>query len=108
MRASEFYCAWVLSIFQESSVWGNADTLLRIFRETNSEVVRRSAALAIAVCGTRAQAVTVKEYLGTASSLSRTAMLLATAKLGKDERKYLKNSLRLEDEFESLCASAAI
>lgn len=107
-RASEFYCAWVLSIFQGSGVWGNADTLLRIFRETNSDVIRRSAALALAVCGTRAQTVTVKEYLGTASSLSRTAMLLATAKLGKDERKYLKSSLRLEDEFELLCAGAAI
>ena len=50
--------------------------------------------------------VAIKEYLNSGSSLSRTAMLLATAKLGTDERKFLKKSLRLSDPLEKYCAEA--
>jgi hypothetical protein len=38
------------------------------------------------------------------SSLSRTAILLATAKMGADERKYLRQGQRLNDPLEKLCA----
>ena len=70
--------------------------------------IRRFAALALATSGTRAQAVAVKEYLAAGSSLTRTALLLATCKLGKDERKYLRRGLNLQDFFEKICAEAKI
>ncbi len=100
---SEYYSIWALSVFQPGSDWDHADKLIRIFRETSSDAVRRYAALALAAVGTRAEAVALREYLPTGSSLSRTAMLLATGKLGRDERKHLRQSLGLSDSLEKLC-----
>jgi hypothetical protein len=104
--ASEYYTIWILSIFASNPVWDHAESLLKVFRETSSDVVRRFAALALGTSGTRAQAIHVKQYLQSASSLSRTAMMLASAKMGQDERKYLRQSLRLHDSFEKLCMTA--
>ena len=107
-RPSEYYCVWALSVFQHDREWDHAGDLLRIFRETSSDTVRRFAALALAKSGTRAEAVAVKEYLSTGSALTRTAMLLATANLGDDERKHLRRSLRLRDPLEKLCVETRI
>jgi hypothetical protein len=107
-RPSEYYSVWILSIFQNHKSWNHADELLRIFRETNSDTVRRFAALALATSGTRSQALAVKEYLGSGSPLCRTASLLATAKLPKDERQYFAKSLGLSDSLEKLCVKEHI
>ncbi len=96
---SEYYSVWMLSIFGHDSNWDHAENLIRIFRETSSDTVRRFAALALASSGTRAGAVTMKEYLSAGSSLCRTAMLLAMAKLGRDEREHLRRGLRLSDSL---------
>jgi hypothetical protein len=106
-KASEF-AIWVLSIFQEHTEWNHSEDILRIFRETSSDAVRRFSALAIAKTGSRSQAVAIKEYLATGSSLCKTAMLLATAKLGSDERKHLRKSLRLSDPLEKLCSEQSM
>jgi hypothetical protein len=103
---SEYYAVWALSIFAEDPVWDHAESLLKIFRETRSDVVRRFAALALGASGSRAQVIQVKQYLASASSLCRTALMLASAKMGNDERKYLRQSLRLHDSFERLCMTA--
>lgn len=100
---SEYYSIWALSVFQQGSDWDHADKLIRIVRETSSDTVRRYASLALASVGTRAEAVALREYLPTGSALSRTAMLLATRRLGRDERKHLRQSLRLTDSLEKLC-----
>ena len=107
-RPSEYYSIWILSVFQHQKNWNHADDLLRIFRETNSDTVRRFAALALATSGTRAQALAVKDYMGSGSPLCRTASLLATAKLGKDERQYFGKSLQLSDSLEKLCVRARV
>jgi uncharacterized protein (DUF433 family) len=107
-RPSEYYSMWILSVFQHHKNWDHAEDLLRIFRETSSDAVRRFAALALAKSGTRTQALAVKDYLASASPLCRTAMLLATAKLGKDERQYFGKSLQLSDSLEKLCIKATI
>jgi len=104
--ASEYYAIWILSIFASDASWDHADHLLRIFRESRSESVKRFAALALRTSGTRSHVVTVKQYLGYGSSLSRTAMMLATEKLGVDERKYLRQSLRIHDSFERICMNS--
>ena len=105
-RFSEYFGIWVLHLFGQARDWNHAETLHRIFRETHSDVIRRYAALALRTCGTRAQALEVSRYLSSASPLTRTAILLATARMGADERKYLKRGLRLTDSLESLCATA--
>jgi integrase len=93
LKPSEYYCMWVLNVFEHQREWNCSEELLKIFRETSSDGIRRFAALALATSGTRAQAVAVKEYPAAGSSLTRTALLLATCKLGKDERKYLRRGL---------------
>jgi hypothetical protein len=107
-KPSEYYSIWILSIFEHHTSWGHPEDLLRIFRETSSDVVRRFAALGLARCGSRAQALVTKEYFSAGSSLCRTAMLLATAKLGKDERKHFSKSLQLNDSLEKLCVATSI
>jgi hypothetical protein len=101
--ASEYYAVWVLSIFAENPVWDHAEALLKILRDARSDVVRRFAALALRASGNRAQVVQVKQYFASASSLCRTALMLASSKMGNDERKYLRQSLRLHDSFEKIC-----
>jgi len=103
--ASEYYSIWILSIFASSPVWDHAENLLKVFRETRSDAVRRYAALALWGSGNRSHVIHVKQYLQSASSLSRTALMLATVKMGPDERKYLRHSLRLNDSLEKLCMS---
>ena len=105
-RPSEFYMIWILHIFAQHDKWNHGENLLRVFRETNSDVVRRYAALALAMSGARAQAVKIKEYMNSGSPLCRTAMLLATAKLGTDERKFLRKSLHLRDQLEIICSES--
>jgi hypothetical protein len=105
-HASEYYAIWILSIFAHDAAWDHADSILRIFREARTDVVRRFAALALGASGTRAQVITIRQHLPSASTLSRTAMMLATARLGQDERRYLKQSLRLSDSLERLCMGA--
>lgn len=107
-RPSEFYAIWILHVFAQDERWEHGEELLRVFRETNSDVIRRYSALALAKSGSRAQAVTIKEYLSSGSPQCRTAMLLATAKLGTDERKFFKKSLHLNDAFEKICADSHI
>ncbi len=107
-RPSDFYIIWILNVFAQHERWDHGDELLRVFRETNSDAVRRYAALALAKSGSRAQAIAIKEYLNSGSPLSRTAMLFATAKLGTDERQFLRKSLRLSDPFEKFCAYARV
>jgi hypothetical protein len=103
---SEYYAIWILSIFAASPVWDHAESLLRILIETRSDAVRRFAALALGTSGSRAQVIHVKQFLPSASSLCRTSLMLATSKMGPDERKYLRQSLRLHDPFERLCISS--
>jgi hypothetical protein len=104
--ASEYYAIWVLSIFANNAHWNHAESLLKILRETRSDAVRRFSALALATSGTRAQVVHVRQYLSSASSLCRTALMLASSRMGVDERKYLRQSLRLHDLFERLCITS--
>lgn len=108
IRPPEYYTIWILSIFQGHAGWNNADTIIRIFRETNSDPVRRFAALALAKCGTRAQVVALKEYFTAGSHLCRTAMLLASEKLGTDERSHFVRSLRITDQLENFCGKGKI
>jgi hypothetical protein len=100
MRALEYYSVWILQLFAEHSSWNHSRTLLRIFREGDSEAVRRYAALAIGKSGSRSSALLFKQYLGAASELIRTAMLLSSSKLGRDERRHWIAGLRLKDFFE--------
>jgi hypothetical protein len=106
VKPSEYYCIWILSLFHHHEDWNHAKSLLRIFRETNSDAIRRYAALALSTSGTRPEAIHTPKYLSSASPLSRTAIFLATEKMGTDERKYLRQSLRLNDPLEKLCASS--
>ena len=105
-KPSEYYCIWVLNLFHEHADWNHAQDLLRVFRSTNSDTIRRFAALALATSGTRSEAIQTPKYLPSASSLSRTAILLASAKMGTDERKYLRQGQRLNDPLEKLCATS--
>ena len=104
--ASEYYVIWILSIFAQDSSWNSAESILRIFREARTDAVRRFAALALGTSGTRAQVINMKHFLQSASSLSRTAMMLATVRMGQDERRYLRQSLRLRDSLERVCMSS--
>ena len=47
----EYYCIWILSLFHDLPSWNHAQDLLRIFRETSSDTIRRFAALALATSG---------------------------------------------------------
>lgn len=100
-QAPEFYSIWILDLFRISASWNEAATLARIFRQTQSQAVRRYAALAQSTNGTRSGALSYKDAFHSAEPLARTAMLLASRKLGQDERGHWVRRLGLPwfDDF---------
>ena len=86
----DYYAMWILHIFSTSEQWNQVSDIIELYQQTNSEVVKRYAALAIAVCGTRTDALIIKDDIQSASDLLRLAILSASNKLGDDERKHWK------------------
>ena len=64
--------------------------------------MKRYAALAVAVCGTRAEALIVKDDLPAASDMLRLAILSASNKLGGDERKHWKLAHQIQGIVEKI------
>lgn len=96
----DYYAMWVLHIFSTSSVWNHASDIRRLYETANSDVVKRYAALAIATCGSRADALAIKDELGSSASMLRLAILSASELLGPDERKHWKLSHQFEGILE--------
>lgn len=96
----DYYMMWILSLFAGNNAWQEAPNFSRIFRDHRSEIVRRGAALAIAGNGSRADAVEARDRFATASPLEQSAILLATRKLGHDERRHWKRSLQLTNPLD--------
>ena len=98
----DYYLMWILSIFAETHVWREAAEFVRILRDHPSPIVKRTAAPAIAANGTRADALEAKELMTNASPLERLAILLASRRLGADERHHWRNTLNLVCPLERL------
>ncbi len=99
-RAPEYYAVWILNLFANHAAWNHKNELLHIFRDTQSQTIKRYAALAIGNSGSRSEAVAFKEHIAAATPLTRTAILLASAKLPRDERTHWRKSLNLTDPLE--------
>lgn len=87
-----YYAMWVLHIFSSSSEWNHAKDISSIYSEAKSEVIKRYAALAVGTSGSRANVVSIKDDYTSASPLLRLAILVASRKLGADERKHWKQA----------------
>jgi hypothetical protein len=98
----DYQMAWVLSVLTSAEDWGCAPKALRIFNTHPSDVVRRFAALALYANGSRAEVVTLRAEYTNASPLTRLAILLASRKLGQDERRHWRQTLHLTGELEGL------
>lgn len=96
----DYYVMWILSIFSESDEWGHAEDAAAIFTNHRSDVVKRYAALAIATNGSRAHALVTRDEFERASPLLKTAILLATRRLGADERKHWRRMAGLNGFLE--------
>lgn len=102
--APTYYAIWILHLFFQNGSWDHADSLLRIYKSSNSPMIRRYAALAISASGSRAHAIALKDDFLGAPPLLRTAILLASSRLGDDERRFWVRNLRLTDELEKRMA----
>jgi hypothetical protein len=101
-RPPDYYIMWVLHIFSTSKEWNWRTDIVEIYRSTTSEVVKRYAALAVAVGGTRSEALILKDDLPAASDMLRLAILAASNKLGSDERKHWKLAHQIRGIVEKL------
>jgi hypothetical protein len=97
--APEYYAVWILDIFARNASWNHADRLVSIFNTTESDVIRRYAALAVGSCGKRAHIAALKNKFESSSSLTRSAIIIASKGLPKAERNHWKKTLHLS-EFE--------
>ena len=88
----DYYVMWILYIFSTSEDWNHIKNIIKIYRDSNSEIVKRYAALAVAKGGSRNEALIIKDDISSASALFKLAILEATKKLGKDERKHWKRT----------------
>ena len=91
----EYYVMWVLNIFATDGKWNNADEILRVFFDTESDVCRRYAALALSKVGERSHALALRNEYDRSSPLVRLAILKATLLLGGDERRHWKKDINL-------------
>jgi hypothetical protein len=101
-HASEYYTVWILNLFFEIKNWNHAPRLARIYAEAQTDAVRRYAALALSTSGTRAEAMMAMRSFRAALPLVRTALLLVSVNLGRDERKFMIKSLPLRDQLERI------
>lgn len=97
-----YYAMWMLHIFTTSADWNHMKEVVDLYRTTNSDIVKRYTALAIATGGSRAEALSVKEDFPAASDLLRLAILTASRKLGTDERKHWRQSQNLRGPIEKI------
>lgn len=97
-----FYAMWVLHVFTTSPDWNHAKDIINLYQRTKSEVIKRYAALAIGCGGTRAEARVIRDDFNSATDLLRLAILVASQKLGTDERKFWKRSERLKGVVEKI------
>jgi Reverse transcriptase (RNA-dependent DNA polymerase) len=97
-----YYVMWILYIFSTSEDWNQVKDIIMIYQNYNSEVVRRYAALAIAKGGTRNEALVIKDDFSGASDMLRLAILEASKKLGKDERKHWKLTHQIHGIIEKI------
>ncbi|MGC4049129.1 MAG: RNA-directed DNA polymerase [Paludibaculum sp.] len=98
----DYYAMWVLHVFASSSDWSHAGDIASLYASSTSEVVKRYATLAISSCGTRAEAVGIKDAYVGASPLHRLGILFASRKLGGDERKHWRQSISVKGIIEKL------
>jgi Reverse transcriptase (RNA-dependent DNA polymerase) len=105
-NAPEFYSMWILDLFRLKPDWNEAASLAKIFRTVQSQAVRRYAALALASTGSRSEAIDLKDAFTGSESLTRSALLLATKKLGADERRHWIRRLDLSPFEKFLLANA--
>ena len=107
-HASEFYAVWILDLFSKNEGWNSASSLIRIFQQTQSEAVRRYAALALAKSGSRPEVMSAMRSFKSSAPLVRSALLKASEKLGADERKFKMKSLDLVNLMERLLAGRQV
>lgn len=88
-----YYAMWILYIFSTSSNWNHVSDIVSLYRESKSEIIKRYAALAVHISGSRADALNMKDDFVAASPMLRSAILFAARKLGADERKHWKLSV---------------
>jgi hypothetical protein len=86
--APEYYAVWILDIFARNSSWNHADRLVSIFNTTQSDLVRRYAALAIGNSGKRAHIAALKGKFESSSSLTKSAIIIASKGLPSSERNH--------------------
>lgn len=91
----DYYSMWILNIFATSPEWKNNNELVAIYKKSQSEVVKRYAALSLAQSCTRAQALHTKRDFQNASPMLKLAILLCSTQLGIDEKKHWKRTLAL-------------
>ena len=73
----DHYGAWILTVFVRDERWGCVDELVDMFRTSNSDVVRRYAALAVAKAGHGARLVESATSVSDESVMVRLALLKA-------------------------------
>jgi hypothetical protein len=98
----DYYAMWVLYIFSTSSDWNHVKDVLGIYKRSNSEVVRRYAALALAASGRRSDALAIKDDYTASSPLLQLSLLFACRRLGTDERKHWKLANQVAGVIEKL------
>lgn len=97
-----YYAMWVLHVFASEPEWNHAKDIAAIYASAKSEVVKRYAALAVNTSGTRADVVSIKDDYVSASPLLKLAILVASRRLGADERKHWKQANALNGVIDKL------
>ncbi|RNC85218.1 MAG: RNA-directed DNA polymerase [Balneola sp.] len=95
-----YYAMWILWIFSTSEDWNHSKDIIELYQNSNSEVLKRYAALAIGKCGNRAEALVIKNDFPASSDILKLAILSSSNKLGKDERKHWKLANQIDGILE--------
>lgn len=98
----DFVAMWILSIFGTSALWNHAAILRSIYSGSASPVVKRYAALALAVIGDRPHALASRPDFVGAKPLVRTAILKLWSRMGADEKGHWKLAAGVSDPLEKV------
>lgn len=97
-----YYGMWMLHVLASGAEWNHAKDVSAVYAEATSEVVKRQAALALSQSGSRAEVVSIRDDFANAGPLVRLGLLVASRKLGADERKHWKLANGVSGAIEKL------
>jgi hypothetical protein len=108
LYVSGHFEAWLYWLIGERRCVGLKKQAVDRLLQQQDPIVRREILIAIAKIGERADVLPLKTQFTAMAQIERTAAICATIKMGKDERRFWRQSTNISDKYEKWAFSLTL